>query len=64
MVIKLQTFKTKKFLKKALIIDSNHVCIIVISLECVLQKDENYCLQVFLKECKYIEKEKSCLACY
>ena len=24
----------------------------------VLKKDENYYLQVFLKECKYIEKEK------
>ena len=30
----------------------------MISLDSVLEKDENYYLQVFLKECKYIGKEK------
>ena len=37
--------------------DSNHTCLAVISLDSVLKKDDNYHLQVFLKECKYIEKK-------
>ena len=37
--------------------DSNHICLIVISLDSALKKDDNYDLQVFLKECKYIEKK-------
>ena len=37
--------------------DSNHICLAVISLQSVLKKDENYYPQVFLKECKYIEKK-------
>ena len=28
-----------------------------ISLDSALKKDGNYCTQVFLKECKYIEKK-------
>ena len=36
---------------------SNHTCLAVISLHFVLKKDESYYLQVFLKECKYIEKK-------
>ena len=36
-------------------LDSNHTCLAVISLNCVLKKD-NYYLQVFLKEYNYIEK--------
>ena len=28
-----------------------------ISLDSALRKDGNYCTQVFLKECKYIEKK-------
>ena len=36
--------------------DSNHTCLAVISLDAVLKKDENYCPQVFLNECKYIKK--------
>ena len=38
-------------------VDSNHTCLAVISLYSALKKDENYCSQVFLKECKYIEKK-------
>ena len=37
--------------------DSNHTCLAVISLDSALKKDENYYPQVFLKECKYIEKK-------
>ena len=36
-------------------VDSNHTCLTVIS---NLKKDENYYLQVSLKEYKYIEKKK------
>ena len=36
--------------------DSNHTCLAVISLDSALKKDENYYPHVFLKECKYIEK--------
>ena len=36
--------------------DSNHTCLSVISLDSAFKKDENYYLQVFLKESKYIEK--------
>ena len=38
-------------------IDSNHTCLAVITLDSALKKDENYYPQVFLKECKYIEKK-------
>ena len=37
--------------------DSNHPCLAVISLDSALKKDDNYYLQVLLKECKYIEKK-------
>ena len=43
--------------KKILKVDSNHTCLAVISLDSALEKDENYCPQVFLKEYKYIEKK-------
>ena len=36
---------------------SNHTCLSVISLDYILKKDENCYPQVFLKECKYIEKK-------
>ena len=36
--------------------DSNHTCLGVISLDFALKKGENYYPQVFLKECKYTEK--------
>ena len=39
-------------------VDSNHNCLAVISLGSALKKDENYHAQVFLKEWRYIEKEK------
>ena len=35
----------------------NHTCLTVISLASALKKDESYYLQVFLKECKHIEKK-------
>ena len=37
-------------------IGSNHTCLAVSSLDSALKKDENYYVQVFLKEFKYIEK--------
>ena len=37
-------------------VDSNYTCLAVITLDSALKKDENYYPQVFLKECKYIEK--------
>ena len=52
--MKLQIFKIKKFLIK---VDSNHTCLAVISLDSALNKDVNYYPQVFLKECKHIEKK-------
>ena len=41
-------------------VGSNHTCLAVIILDSALKKDENYCSEVFLKESKYIKKEKSC----
>ena len=38
-------------------VDSNHTSFAVISLDSILNKDENYYQQVFLKKCKYIEKK-------
>ena len=43
--------------KKIPKVDSNHTCLAVISLDSALKKDDNYYLQVFLKECKCIEKK-------
>ena len=43
--------------KKIPRLDSNHTCLAVISLDSALKKDDNYYLQVFLKECKHIEKK-------
>ena len=51
--MKLQIFYDKKNPK----LDSNHACLAVISLDSALKKDGNYYVQVFLKECKYIEKK-------
>ena len=36
---------------------SNHTCSAVITINSAFKKDENYEMQAFLKECKYIEKE-------
>ena len=38
-------------------LDTNRTCLEVISLDSTLWKDDNYYLQVFLKECKYIAKK-------
>ena len=43
--------------KKISKVDSNHTCLAVISLDFPLKKDDNCYLEVFLKECKYIEKK-------
>ena len=43
--------------KKILKVDSNRNCSAVIILDSALQNDENYCPQMFLKKCKYIEKK-------
>ena len=43
--------------KKIPKLDSNHTSLAVISLDSALKKDGNYYLEVFLKECKYIEKK-------
>ena len=51
--IKVTDFYNKEILK----VDSNHTCLAVISLDSALKKDENYYPQVFLQECKYIEKK-------
>ena len=37
---------------------SNYTCLAVISLHSALKKKENYYPQVFLKQCKYIEKKR------
>ena len=38
-------------------VDCNHTCLAVISFDSALKIDDNYYPQVFLKECKYIEKK-------
>ena len=43
--------------KKIPTADTNHSCLKAISLDSVNKKCDNYYLQVFLKECKYIEKK-------
>ena len=37
-------------------VDTNYTCLTVTSLDYVLKIDENYYLQMSLKECKYIKK--------
>ena len=39
-------------------VGSNYICWSIILTNSVLKKDESYYPQVFLKECKYIEKEE------
>ena len=41
-------------------VGSNCICLVAISLDSAYKKCQNYYPQVFLKECKYIRKEKSC----
>ena len=50
MAMKLQIFMIKKIPK----LDFNHTFLAVISLDSALKEDDNYYLQVFLKDCKYI----------
>ena len=38
-------------------LDSNHTCLVVISLDSALKNSNNYYPEVLLKECKYIEKK-------
>ena len=56
--MKLQIFTIKKLLPWILII---FLCLYfffaVISLDSTVKKDENYYLQVFLKQCKYTEQK-------
>ena len=44
--------------KEIPIVDSNHTCLVVISLASALKKVDNYYLQEFFKEHKYIEKNE------
>ena len=43
--------------KKIPNLDSNHTCLVVISLDSALKNSNNYYPEVLLKECKYIEKK-------
>ena len=43
--------------KKILATDSNRTCLAVISLNSALNEDGDYYLQIFLQECKQIEKK-------
>ena len=38
-------------------VDSNQISLAVIGLDSAFNKDHNYYLQVFLKECKYIDEK-------
>ena len=51
------TKKIKKKKKKMLIVGSHYIWLVEILIDFVLKKDLNYYPEVFLKECKYIEKE-------
>ena len=50
---------TEFYCNKSPKVDSDHTCLTVISLDSGHKKDENYYRQVFLKECKHIEKKRS-----
>ena len=52
--MKPQIFMIKKKNPK---VKSNNTCLAVTNLDSALQKNESYYLQVFLKECKNIEKK-------
>ena len=51
MVMKLQAFTIYKYLRWLLIFST------VIRLDSALKYNKNYCQEVFLKDCKYIEKK-------
>ena len=54
MVMRLQIFIVNAIYEAS----SNYICWLVILIHSILKKDENVFLQVFLEECKYMEKEK------
>ena len=57
-IIKLHSDKvTNIYGKRIPKVNSNHTCLVIISLDSALNKDGNYFIQVLLKECKYIEKK-------
>ena len=63
MYILIEDDETTEFQDKEIfMVGSNHTCLAVISFDSDLKKDENYYPQMFLKECKHIEKEKKLLA--
>ena len=43
--------------KKIPKVKSNHACLAVITSDSALKKDDSYYLQVFLEDCKYIERK-------
>ena len=45
--------------KKIPSVDSNYTCVAVIRLYFALKEGDNYYPQVFLKECKFIEKREN-----
>ena len=47
--------------KEILKVGSNYVWLAVILIDFILTNDDNFYPQVFLKECKYIEKKKRLL---
>ena len=49
--MKLLIFMIKKFK-----VHSSHTCLAIISLDSALTKSKTFYPQIFLKECKYIEK--------
>ena len=50
---KVTEFQDKKIPK----VGSNHTCLVLFILDFVVKKNESFYPQVFLKECKYIEKK-------
>ena len=59
MIARLSAIKSfwKATFKKNPKVDSNNTCLVIISLDSALKKDDNYYPQVLLKECKCIEKK-------
>ena len=44
-------------IKKIPKVDPNQTCLVVVSLDSTLKKDDNYYPQVLLRNCKHIEKK-------
>ena len=55
--IKSHSDETTDFQDKMPNVGSSHTFLEVITIDSTLKKEENYYPQVFLKECKYIEKK-------